>query len=511
MASTPLVETEARPIRLPSLLVVIAIGVAVRLVLAAIVGPNIDETYIAVISRAPALGYVDHPPMAMWIAAAIRWLTGSENFFLLRLPFIALFAGTTWLVHGLTKFLFGHSAALIAVVALSLTPLISIYFGTFVLTDGPFVFFLTAAAFCTARALFSGAGARPTLWWLASGALLGLAMLSKYTAVFLPLGLGLYLLTQPHHRHWLLRPAPWAALVLAALVFSPVVIWNAGHGWISFAFQGNRAAPGLTLEPVRLVVNLAIQSFYFLPPIWVGLMLTLGRGLRAGPADQRSWFTACLAVGPIVFFALVWLVARQNNQGFHWAAPGFLMLYPLYGFFVAERSRIAPREVAWWFGGSAAVLAVLLVGYLTYATTGWGQVFMADRTAKDPVLADQVAWRDLGSALAAKGLTDPARYFLVATNWQQCVRIDYGVGGALPVVCVTDDPLLAFEANAGVTSGKDAIIVSLSPALEGLDAALAKRFGAVEPLGAVPITTHGVRALTVWLFLGRGSAPAPSG
>ena len=33
------------------------------------------------------------------------------------------------------------------------------------------------------------------------------------------------------------------------LVFSPVLIWNATHGWASFAFQGDRAV-GLRFRPL---------------------------------------------------------------------------------------------------------------------------------------------------------------------------------------------------------------------------------------------------------------------
>ena len=329
-------------------------------------------------------------------------------------------------------------------------------------------------------------------------------MLSKYTAVFLPLGVGLTLLTQREHRHWLLKPAPWLALVVAAVVFSPVIIWNAGHGWISFAFQGDRAVPGFTLRPLRLIVDLAIQSLYFLPPIWVGLMIALGRGLGHGPARPRHWFTAILAVGPIAFFALVWLVARQGNHGYHWAAPGYLMLYPLYGLFVAERARVAPREARWWFVGSGAVFAALLVAYLGYTLTGWGQAYLAPQAGRDPLLVDQTDWRDLRPALAERGLLDPARTYVLAFGWPQCVRADYGLGGAMPVVCKGADTLAVDRATT-VTQGKDAVIVSLTPQLAG-GVSAAQAFSSVEPLGPVAITNRGVRAETVWLFRGHAAA-----
>jgi 4-amino-4-deoxy-L-arabinose transferase-like glycosyltransferase len=487
---------------MPAISWIIAAGVVLRLVIAAILGPSVDETYLVVVSRDVALGYADHPPMAMWLVAAARWLTGSEAILWARLPFIALSAGTIWLVYRLGVLLFDETAGLLGALALSLTPLVSAYLGVFVLTDGPLFFFVAAAALCLGHALFAPEETRSaTIWWLAAGALLGLALLAKYTAIFLPLGAGLYLVSQRRHRRWLFRPVPWLALAVAALVFAPVLVWNAGHGWISFAFQGARAGPGLWLHPARLAINLAIQAVITMPPIWVGLIVTLGKGARAGPANDRSWFLTSLAVGPIVFFALVWLLARQANDGFHWAEPGYLMLYPLYGHVLAERARVAPREVRGWFAVTAAAFAVVLIGYLGHTLTGWAQIFMPERAVRDAILVDQVDWRDLRQALAKRNLLDPRRTYALATEWPQCVRADYALAGALPVVCLDRAPLLAFEPAVVGTSGRDAVIISVKPtAPAGL------RFASVEPLGAVPITSHGVRASTVWLFLGK-SAP----
>lgn len=484
-----------------ALAVVVAVGTALRLILAAVTGPGLDETYIAVVSRDVAWGYVDHPPLAMWLAALARWTTGSEAIFILRLPFIALFAATTVLVYALADTLFGRTAALPAALALSLTPIVSIYFGTFVLTDGPFVFFLAAAAYCQARALYEERGR--SVWWLATGALVGLALLSKYTAVFFPLGVGLFLLTQSRFRRWLLRPAPWLALALAAAIFAPVVVWNAAHGWVSFVFQGGRAEPGLSFEPLRLMVNLAIQSFYFFPPIWVGLLITLGVGFKAGPRNDRSWLIVWLAVIPIAFFALVWLVAQDDNKGFHWAAAGFLMLYPLYGHLIAERGRTHPGEARWWFGASAAVQAIVTVLYLTHATTGWMQRFMPD-PGRDEILAEQADWSALRTDLYRRGMLDPARYAVVATDWHHCVRLDYALAGALPVACIADGPMPASDDLIDEPDGRALILVSRSPDLGPADAARVAHVASLAPLGPVDIHHNGVVALRVWLFVAGG-------
>src|SRR5881394_1337698 len=75
--------------------VLVGIGIAARVVLAAVLGLGVDESYEVVMSRVVSLGYFDHPPLSFWIPALAARLTGSEHRVLLRVPFILLFAATT--------------------------------------------------------------------------------------------------------------------------------------------------------------------------------------------------------------------------------------------------------------------------------------------------------------------------------------------------------------------------------------------------------------------------------
>src|SRR5262249_59323239 len=67
--------------RAPSLLrhtlVIFAVVVALRLVLAALVPIVQDETYYLAWATAPDWGYFDHPPAVAWIGATIGLSSGS--------------------------------------------------------------------------------------------------------------------------------------------------------------------------------------------------------------------------------------------------------------------------------------------------------------------------------------------------------------------------------------------------------------------------------------------------
>ncbi len=95
------------------------------------------------------LSYFDHPPLHQWIAhfAALAFGEGAAT----RLPFIALFAATGWLIFALTRRLFGARAGLIAFVALNLTPFFFASAGSWVVPDGALDFALAGAAATLAR------------------------------------------------------------------------------------------------------------------------------------------------------------------------------------------------------------------------------------------------------------------------------------------------------------------------------------------------------------------------
>jgi 4-amino-4-deoxy-L-arabinose transferase-like glycosyltransferase len=156
------------------------------------------------------LSYFDHPPLAWWMAWGMAHLTGSESAFVVRLPFLALFALTTWLMYRVTSALFDPEAGLWAAVVLNMAPVLGITAGTWVLPDGPLFAALLGMSAGLIAALRSD-GRAAWGWWLATGLCAGLALGSKYSAALTLLGIVFLLATQPENRHWLLRPHPYLA------------------------------------------------------------------------------------------------------------------------------------------------------------------------------------------------------------------------------------------------------------------------------------------------------------
>ena len=149
----------------------------------------------------------------------------------------------------------------------------------------------------------------------------------------------------PGRRRVLLHPAPWAGALIALAIFSPVLIWNAQHGWVSFAYQGGRGLAQGGLHAGNALANAAGQAVWILPWIFVPLAIAVWQALRAGRRQERSWYCLCLGLPTIVFFTVIPLWGDRGLP--HWPMSGWLMLYPVLGAYLdglVAGKRAAPRR-----------------------------------------------------------------------------------------------------------------------------------------------------------------------
>lgn len=461
--------------------ILIAVSTMIRLLFAAASGLGVDESYMVASGRDVSLGYFDHPPASWWLSRGAASLFGTEAAVIVRLPFIALFALSTWLMFRLGAAIASPRAGLWAAVALNLSPVFGVTTGTWVLPDGPLDCALLGAALCLVHAL-SDPGGRAGRWWCGAGLCAGLALFAKYSAILTMAGAFLFLVVSPAHRHWLRRREPYVALGLAVLVFAPVVTWNATHGWASFAFQGERAA-GLRFRPLEPFATLGGQALFVLPWIWLAMVALAAWTLRRRDAPWPHRLLVCLAAPPVVLFALVSAWSGQRVL-FHWAAPGYLMLFPLLGEAVAQRlDRAWVRRVI--VATAALVLAaVAVIG--TQLRFDWLGPALAAVTRRDPT-AEGINWTSLRPDLAARGLIGPGSLVGVP-NWRDAGKIAYALGPDVIVLCLNRDcRQFGFAHPPAAYAGRDVVVLIPEHADRALPA-LAPLFNRLEPLPPSPIT-----------------------
>src|SRR5215472_13689605 len=168
-----------------------------------------DEAYYWMWSRWLAPSYYDHPPMVAYLIRLGTLLFGDSLLGIRSMAILALIA----------------AYVLLYVFAVVLFP------------DTPAILFWVAT--CVAAALIWRTGRGE--WWYLLGLSAGLLLLSKYTALFLLFSIAAWLVVAKDMRFWLSRREPFLAALIALILFSPVLWWNADHGWVSFIKQFGRA------------------------------------------------------------------------------------------------------------------------------------------------------------------------------------------------------------------------------------------------------------------------------
>ncbi len=485
-----------------ALVVLIAVSACVHLACASLLGLGNDEAYHYLYATHPSLSYYDHPPLMAWIETASLRITGApDSTWGPRLGFILLFAGSTALIYRLTERAYGPRAGFLAALALNLTGYYGLAASTFVLPDGPLLFFwlLTVDRLTVALQDRDGAGIGP---WLGVGLAWGCALLSKYHAVFLPAAAGLYLLLDRRLLATLRRPGPYLAVLIGIALFSPVLVWNARNGWASFLFQGGRAVGGIRPRPDLLAGAIAAQAAYLFPWIWLPLVLILARGRKTwaqGRACERLWL--CLAIVPWGMFLLV---AAFRPVLPHWGLVGLVNLFPILGRDWAERLAARPDRARRLLTAAAAFSLVIAAFAVTEYRTGWlqrapGSIGLLDERT-DPTL-DFHGWDQVADHMRALGLLENPNVFVFTRYWYQSAQIGRALGDDRPVLCYNPEDArgFAYWSRPEQWIGRDGILVTVGEP-DGQARHFARFFARVDPVADFWVLRNGKPVRRIGLF-----------
>jgi 4-amino-4-deoxy-L-arabinose transferase-like glycosyltransferase len=430
--------------------ILLGLGFVLHAAVGALHGLSVDEAHYLLYALHPALSYFDHPPMVGWV----QWPLVALD---LPVAVLRLLPGLIWLASGwlvqqlAQQFSQGSEvpadqAGLAAVGVFLLAPLFNVL-AIGLLPDSLLLLLSLALLRQTLRLLQPLPQTRPSDWLLL-GLLLGLAGLSKYTAILAALAVALCLLLT-HGWRLLRQPWLWAATLLALLLVTPVLVWNAQHQWLSFAYQAQHGAgDGWQLRPLLVFALLQLLAYgpllLWAAPGW--------RQARHGAARMRLLFFA------VPFAVLAWLSTGGSSLP-HWTAPAWAALAPLAGIGLARAFRQGRR---WLMVTTASLQAVALALLLAAMATGlqpWAE-HSADEAPPANPFADLHGW-DLAAERARALAQAQGLDTLAVQHWTLASRLAW-YGRPLPVQ-VLDHRVDQFDLWAApLAAGGNALLLDWS-------------------------------------------------
>jgi Dolichyl-phosphate-mannose-protein mannosyltransferase len=458
----------------------------VRLFVASRTGLTDDEAYYRLWGLAPALSYLDHPPMAGWLIWLGQQIVGDSALGVRLAAVLAPLLGTllTWRTASL---LFGESVAERAAWFSLAIPLLAV--GGIVMTpDTPSVLAWGLTGWATVELWHS----KQPLWWLAIGLFAGLGLLSKYTNLFAGAGLVVWVLASREGLRWARTWQFWAGGTLAAACALPVLVWNEAHHWESFTKQFGRVGAGHDLT-LRYFGELIGASFGLLgPPIAILAGIGLWRAMAVAWRDRQSpEFLLLCSVVPIGVYLL--LHSLHDRVQANWPAPMYPALAALAALAAAGTGKAATpfeqllRRSAVPFG--LGVCAVLY-WHLMFPLVTLGE-------SRDPT-AQTRGWSEFGRAIEAQRIAVGAQW-IATTSYATTGQLAFQERSNVPVLQI--DERLRYINLPPVSEAilrAPALYVELQRR-EDPDR-LRKHFRTVTALGALDRLSNGVPIATYVLY-----------
>ena len=351
-----------------------------------------DELYQIAMSNHLAWGYVDVPPLAPFMLHIVRFIFGTSLFSIHLLPALS---GTIviFLTYKMVRVFQGNSFAL-AFALIPVTFFCSI-FGSIYIYDVFDLLFWNLMIICLLQLIKTD----NKKWWIFFGVCAGFALLTKITVVFLGAGIVISMILTKERKNFKCVQF-WFAGLIALLIFSPYLIWNACNGFPTLEFFGNYTHGKLV--HMSILFYLKEQVIIMLPafPVWfLGLCYLL-----FAKKERNVKFFGIVFI--IIFVLCVYKQTRPN------------LLLPYYTVLLAAGGvlleSILRSRLFLWFKG---IYLVFMIGVLLYILPNYRPILPVNFYIKyygnkgtnlegqkkgilPQFLADRFGWKDLAEKVA---------------------------------------------------------------------------------------------------------------
>ncbi|NPA72990.1 MAG: glycosyltransferase family 39 protein [Gammaproteobacteria bacterium] len=459
-----------------------------------------DEAHYALYGLMPDWSYFDHPPMVGWLQIIPMWLAPYD--WSARLVPITLYVLLNGLLYQVTVQLFSSAQhnrewsnaseldpnyrwigfwSLVLLNTSLLLPLM----GMAMLPDNPLMVVTLALILVVIKLLKTD----QFKYWIALGLLVGLAGLSKYTAVTLVVSL-LLLMAVENRFYWLRQKGLWIAIAIAIAMMSPVLYWNAIHDWASFIYQIDHGTKSDFWSWARVGKTQLIQFASYTP-----LLFLLGWWAMLNPKHYRHAGSRLLLLFSLPITVLFFWGSGYEESLPHWVSLAWLLLIPIIVYQLwSLRQRI-------WVKALTAVQIVLFGGFTLLMHSLLFSPWIAVADHQNPVQGDY-GWptaTQTALELQKQHATPEHPLPLFVPNWSIASHLAW-YARPQPVY-ITSAKQTQFEFWYGrATEGMDGILVAphfeQNPPMTGT----ANHFKRCDLLKKQPISANGAIIVTYHFY-----------
>lgn len=476
-----------------------------------------DELYYLSNARSLAWGYVDHPPLAVWVLRA--WISvfgdGVES---VRALSLVISLGSVLAMGALTRELYDDDGtvclACLAVAAMPVLRVVGTLYSPNTLEMPLWAVSILIWVRCCRCPRSSW---RP---WGLLGLALGLCILNRLSGLWLCAALVAATVTQfirasgveakrgfvgahadesaghsaNEFAHSTLGRV-WVAPIVVLIVISPWILWERETGWPTVEFARNANAHKLLPVPpwqfvaTQLVVTNPVVAVLWIAALWKG---------------WRDRFDRALAAG-FVCVALILIVNGRSRENY--LAPAYAFVLPVGAHLLRRQARwLAPAMAVTGVAFGFICLPILPAPVLARILAAFPSPPSVEKGPKSVLqgLSDTMGWREMTRDVARvwSALPDRGSVAVMADNYGEASALEYyGSGYGVPKPICADNQF--WLDGFGSWDGRSVLYLGVpSPALLGAFSSV-RRVGQVDAPWAVPAEAHA----GIWLLTGGRLAP----
>ena len=491
----------------------LAISAVVRGVLAAWMEFGNDEVYYWTYALYPDWSHFDHPPMVGWVIQlfSLNLLLDSE--FFIRLASVVFMTVNTYIVFRIGKELKDARTGLYAALLFTASIYAFVITGIFIMPDTPLMLFWLLAIWMAVKS-------EKNQFLIFFGLFAGLAMLSKYSGVFLWVGMMLYILV--FNRKQLKNPYLYLSLLISAVCCIPILYWNIQNGFISFHFHGERVG-GNSINPSTFGTELAGEFLYNNPVIFILAFIAIFSAFKKRISMEKSVqrLIMCISLPMIVVF---WVFSLMRPTLPHWNAPAYVLLIVLVAVWLRDKNANTDR-LPLAITSALAVLAITLIVGVAEIKTGFiplDKHTEPEQLGRDDFTLDMYGWRQLGEKFAdfreekiAEGVMKKEDG-IVANQWFPLANLDYYVARPLKMRVMglgwpefLHKYLWINDERGGFHLGEDYWFLSDSRYMKDPKETYQWFFKEIELAGVIPIERNGKTVKNLFVYTCKGLCAEP--
>lgn len=458
--------------------------------------PNPDEAYYWLWGQHLDWSYYDHPPFHAWVQGLFSNLGHSR--FVLRLPTMLSNGLFFWVYYQISNYLYGNRASRAWFVIMLCCWSSPLYFLLLTLAwhDQWLMAFSLLSAYWFIRFLdgvwLNGQGRTKFLYGAA--AMLGLAGLCKYTAVFVGLSVLGVIVYQPKLRRLLQQRRLCGAIAIALSISLPILIWNLQNNWLSFQYYLTRSIDsggGPVLKPGEVLFFWLTAALILSPPLVWSLVqsVSLKKTLKS-----PTYGTVALGLF-LTSTGVLSLLGLFSTALYYWNVLAYLLLLPLLPLFFIDAHSDTLRHQGWLNGIQILGAVVAWVVVINYCLLPVSALF---GPAGDPDGRMSFGWDQVATVIQDY---TPRHDLLLTTDYRSAAALAYALND--PSVLAISERIDQFDVWTSSRSiiGQSALVLADDWYPFTQDGPLQLKSG-WDQVATIPVQRFGVNVKDYYLYSG---------